>query len=85
MEMKICRVRQVENARVIEFETYIDSAEEKHWTIVLGKEHNNKFIVHHIFQSAQEIEDEIEINNDIEEVIRNKILCAVTDASAMHN
>ena len=71
MEMKTCRVRQEENARVIEFETHIDSAEEQHWTTVLVKKHNNKFIVHHVLQSAEEIEDEIEINNDIEEGIRN--------------
>ena len=36
-------------------------------------------------QSIEESEDEIEINNGIEEGIRNKKVCAVTDVSEMHN
>ena len=85
MEMKTCRVRQEENARVIEFETQIDSAEEQHQPRVMGKQDNNKFMMHNTLQSAEESEGETEINNDIEEVIRNKKLCAVTDVSIAHN
>ena len=42
-------------------------------------------MVHDIFQSAEESEDEAEVNDEIKEGIRNQKLHAVTDTSTMNN
>ena len=77
--------RQEENTRVIEFENKIDLVVEQHWKSALGKQQNNKFVVHDALQLAEEIEDETEIKNDTEEGVRTKQLCIVIDTSTMHN
>ena len=79
------RVRNKENPRVIEFESQIDNIEDQHWTNVLGKKHNIKFVVHRILTLEEEREEEIEINEELSDGIRNKKLHALKDASMLHN
>ena len=48
------RVRNEENSRAIEFESQIENTEEQHWTNVLGKKNDSKFVVHIIFVPDEE-------------------------------
>ena len=51
----------------------------------MGKKHNIKFVVHRILTLEEEREEEIEINEEVSDRIRNKKLCTVSDASMVHN
>ena len=80
-----CRVRNEENPRRIEFGSQIDNSEIQHWNNVLGKKHNRKFVVQRILTPEEEREEEVEINEEERDGIRNKKSHLVTDVSMLHN
>ena len=55
------------------------------WKSLLGKQHENKCIVHDEFKMENEVRDEIEMNNDVDNATMEMRLHTVSDILINNN
>ena len=80
-----CHMTQDKNSRNMECRNTNQTALCTQWTNVLGKQYENKFVVHYTLKIQNEVGDEIDTKHDAEDAMIKKRLCVVSDISMKNN